>query len=211
MVQAIQPLLSVKIITIYPLHSREERMSITYFKRFQMELDLDQFEIPALELPGGYRFAAWNDNDLEKHASIKYQSFCNEIDANVFSCFREIEGCRRLLREITSRSNFLADATWLLEHKGPTSEKIITVGTIQALVDVQQRGAIQNIGIHPQHRNKGLGTSLLFKSLNYIKARGLQRVMLEVTSQNIGALRLYKRLGFRIIKTVYKPAPITNY
>ena len=46
-------------------------MSITYFKRFQMELDLDQFEIPALELPGGYRFVAWNDNDLEKHASIK--------------------------------------------------------------------------------------------------------------------------------------------
>jgi len=193
------------------MRSREESMSITYFKRFQMELDLHQFEIPVRELPEGYRFVAWNDSQLEKHASIKYQSFCNEIDANVFSCFREIEGCRRLLREITSRSNFLPDATWLLEYKGWDSEDPLTVGTIQALVDVHQRGAIQNIGIHPSHRDKGLGTSLLFKCLHYIKARGLQRVMLEVTSQNIGALRLYKRLGFRIIKTVYKPAPITTY
>ena len=186
-------------------------MSLTYFKRFQMELDLHQFAIPVPELPAGYRFVAWSDSDLEKHASIKYQSFSNEIDANVFSCFRDMEGCRRLLREITSRSNFLPDATWLLEYEDPDSENPVTVGTIQALVDIQQRGAIQNIGIHPNHRDKGLGTSLLFKCLKYIKARGLQRVMLEVTSQNIGALRLYKRLGFRIIKTVYKPAPITTY
>tara|TARA_B100000945_G_C20405469_1_gene609759 strand:- start:172 stop:702 length:531 start_codon:yes stop_codon:yes gene_type:complete len=176
-----------------------------------MELDLQQFDIPTPELPTGYRFVAWTDSDLDKHASIKHESFCNEIDANVFSCFREFEGCQLLLREITSRSNFLPDATWMLEYKSPDSEYPVSVGTIQALVDVQQRGAIQNIGIHPQHRDKGLGSSLLFKCLTFIKARGIQRVMLEVTSQNVGALRLYERLGFRIIKTVYKPAPITTY
>ena len=186
-------------------------MSITYFKRYQMELDLQRFDIPTPELPSGYRFVAWTDSDLDKHASIKYQSFCNEIDANVFSCFRKLEGCQRLLREITSRNNFLADATWLLEYECADAEHPVGVGTIQALVDVQQRGAIQNIGIHPNHRNQGLGSSLLFKSLTFIKARGLERVMLEVTSQNIGALRLYKRLGFHIIKTVYKPVPINTY
>ena len=186
-------------------------MSLTYFKRYQMELDLQFFDIPSPELSPGYRFVPWSEADLDNHADIKYQSFCNEIDANVFSCFRELEGCQRLLREITSRNNFLPDATWLLVYDCPQSETPTTVGTIQALVDVQQRGAIQNIGIHPAHRDQGLGSSLLFKSLAFIKARGLQRVILEVTSQNVGALRLYKRLGFHIIKTVYKPVPINTY
>ena len=85
-------------------------MSLTYFKRYQMELDLQFFDIPSPELSPGYRFVPWSEADLEKHAEIKYQSFCNEIDANVFSCFRELEGCQRLLQEITSRNNFLPDA-----------------------------------------------------------------------------------------------------
>ena len=186
-------------------------MSLTYFKRYQMELDLQTLDIPTSELPGGYRFAAWSEDDLTRHAEIKHISFRNEIDANVFTCFRDVEGCQRLLREISGRSNFLPDATWLLEYDDPTTETTTTVGTIQALVDMHQRGAIQNIGIHPDHRGHGLGTSLLFKCFTYVKARGLSRVMLEVTSQNIGALRLYKRLGFRIIKTVYKPAPTFTY
>ena len=52
-----------------------------------MELDLHQFVIPSIEIPPGYRFVAWDDQDLSKHAEVKYLSFRNEIDANVFSCF----------------------------------------------------------------------------------------------------------------------------
>ena len=33
---------------------------------------------------------------------------------------------------------------------------------------------------------------------------GIGRVYLEVTAQNEGALRLYRRLGFVTVKTVYK-------
>jgi hypothetical protein len=33
---------------------------------------------------------------------------------------------------------------------------------------------------------------------------GLARVYLEVTAQNDGAVRLYKRLGFRRTKTLFK-------
>jgi ribosomal protein S18 acetylase RimI-like enzyme len=37
---------------------------------------------------------------------------------------------------------------------------------------------------------------------------GIRRVYLEVTAQNTGAVRLYQRLGFRLIKTVYKAADV---
>ena len=91
-------------------------MSLTYFKHYQMELDLQFFDIPSPEL-SGLSFRAMVRGRPREHADIKYQSFCNEIDANVFSCFRELEGCQ-LVREITSRSN-LPDATWLLVYDCP--------------------------------------------------------------------------------------------
>ena len=76
------------------------------------------------------------------------------------------------------------------------------------MVDVQQRGAIQNIGIHPAHRDQGLAAHAL-KSYFY-QSTWFATCELEVTSQNIGALGA-KRLGFHIIKTVYKPAPTITY
>ena len=41
-------------------------------------------------------------------------------------------------------------------------------------------------------------------ALNGFRQAGLRRVYLEVTAQNQNALRLYKRLGFTRVRTVYK-------
>jgi len=38
------------------------------------------------------------------------------------------------------------------------------------------------------------------------REKGIARVYLEVTAQNVGAVRLYQRLGFRRTRTVYKAA-----
>ena len=58
------------------------------------------------------------------------------------------------------------------------------------------------------HRGKGLGTALLRRALTGFCEVGLERAMLEVTAQNSGAVRLYQRLGFRRVKTVYKAAEV---
>ena len=65
-------------------------------------------------------------------------------------------------------------------------------------------GAIQNVGITPAHRGRGVGTALLLAALAGFQQMGLSRVYLEVTAQNDGAVRLYKRLGFRRTKTLFK-------
>ena len=49
-----------------------------------------------------------------------------------------------------------------------------------------------------------MGTSLLLHSLSGFHRTGVQRVYLEVTAQNQGAIRLYRRIGFATIRTVYK-------
>lgn len=183
-------------------------MGITYFKRYRMEIDLTRplFQPPAL--PVGYEVIGWHESLLEAHASVKFQSFCLEIDANVFPCLGDREGCSRLMREITRREGFLADATWLLVWRSEDRRSAEYCGTIQGVLDSREFGAIQNLGITPRHRGLGLGSVLVHRALDGFRQSGLRRAYLEVTAQNTGAIRLYQRLGFRKARTVYKAADV---
>ncbi len=174
-----------------------------YFKRYRMEITLAGHDLAPRRVPDGYRFEPWNPALLEAFAEAKYLSFRGEIDANVFPCLGELEGCRRLMQEIVRKPGFLADTTWLLTY-GRGSRSPEFCGTVQGIRDVSGLGAIQNLGIAPEHRNGGLGTNLLFQALQGFRRVGINRVYLEVTAQNDGALRLYRRFGFVTVKTVYK-------
>jgi len=173
-----------------------------YFKRYRMEISLTGRDFSLPRPPDGYRFESWNPGLLDAFAEAKYLSFRSEIDANVFPCLGEFDGCRRLMREIIRKPGFLAGATWLMIYgEGRRREHC---GTVQGIRDASGLGSIQNVGIAPEHRNAGLGTCLLFHALQGFRQAGVARVYLEVTAHNVGAIRLYRRLGFVTIKTVYK-------
>lgn len=177
-------------------------MESTYFKRFRMEVDLGAARRP-VSLPSDYRFVPWTEAVLDLHARTKFRSFRDEIDSVVFPCLGNLEGCRRLMREIRNKPGFLPQTTWLLAH-GSSPETLQWCGTIQGIAERGGSGMIQNIGVVPGHRGLGLGTCLIERSLEGFRAHGLRRVALEVTAENSGAVRLYQRLGFRRIRTVYK-------
>ncbi len=178
-------------------------MDLMYFKRYRMEIALAGRDLAPRRASEGYRFEKWNPDLLEAFAEAKYLSFRGEIDANVFPCLGEFDGCRRLMQEIVRKPGFLPETTWLLTYGG-LSRRPEVCGTVQGIRDVGGLGAIQNLGIAPEHRNGGLGTILLFYALQGFRRAGIGRVYLEVTAQNEGALRLYRRLGFVTVKTVYK-------
>jgi len=182
-------------------------MGIVYFRRYRMEIDLAEplFQQPAL--PPEYRLSPWDDGLLDVHAETKYRCFRWEMDANVFPSLSTRDGCRRLMTEITHRGGFVPQSTWLLEYWPVKARRPEPCGTIQGVAD-ENVGAIQNVGITPQHRGLGLGTVLLWHSLTGFKAAGVPRVFLEVTAQNSGAWRLYERLGFRRTKVVYKASEV---
>ena len=193
--------------TPQPLSQYGASMGLTYFKRFRMEIALDGDLFQCAALSPGYHFISWHNSLLDVHADTKWQSFRLEIDANVFPCLGDREGCRRLMAEISRRDGFLPAATWLIQHSynGSPAEY---VGTIQGLIDRSGVGAIQNIGVTPEHRGAGLGSWLVQQALQGFCDAGLTRAYLEVTAQNVGAIRLYERLGFRKVKTVYKTAEV---
>ena len=148
----------------------------------------------------------WDNGLVKAHAEAKFRSFRHEIDANVFPCLGDRNGCLRLMSDISNKAGFLGPATWLIRYEGGFRRQFC--GTIQGIRDVANIGSIQNLGIVPEHRGLGLGTVLLMNALAGFQAAGLGRAYLEVTAQNDAAIRLYQRLGFNKSRTVYKAVEV---
>ena len=176
----------------------------SYYKRYRMEIDLRDASLPAPLLPEGYHWESWTPQVLERHAWAKWESFRSEIDSHVFECLGDYVGCLRLMQEIYNRDTFLAHATWLISQDGPRGKKSLDCATIQGLAQAGALGSIQNVGVVPAHRGLGLGRALVLKSLEGFSQSGMNRVYLEVTAQNKPAVELYRSLGFKVTRTVYK-------
>lgn len=179
---------------------------VKYVKRHRMELELRHPRHPA-ELPPGYYWLPWNPQLTDSHAQVLAACFAGEPDADVFPCLASLQGCRDLMAAITSRPGFCPAATWLVA--GPSGP----VGTVQGLLDENGYGGVQNLGVAPVARGAGLGRALLLKCLDGFAAAGVDRAFLEVTAANAPAVRVYRTLGFRSYKTIYRevvvkpPAP----
>ncbi len=176
-------------------------MSVRYFKRYRMEIDLEPAP-PAPVLPDDYQWVGWDESLIPIHAEVKYRSFAAEIDAKVFPSLSDAQGCFYLMNEISHKRGFLPMATWLIAC--PSGY----VGTIQGIRDRPGLGAIQNLGVVAAHRGRGLGTALLLKALDGFRRSGLGRAFLEATAQNSSAVQLYRRLGFRCRKTLYRAVEV---
>ena len=140
---------------------------------------------------------------LSAHAEAKFRSFRFEVDSHVFPCLGDLHGCARLMEEISQKPGFLPESTWLVRYVYP-DQMPDYCGTIQGIRDDTGQGGIQNIGITPEHRGQGIGTILIRQAMLGFERAGLSHAYLEVTVRNTGALRLYRRLGFRRVRTVYK-------
>jgi hypothetical protein len=171
-------------------------MAITYYKRFRMEVDLDRTAPPAL--PPEFAWVAWREGLIDFHAEVKYLSFRDEVDAHVFPCLGDRFGCQRLMREIRRKPGFLPGATWLIAcDEG-------YVAAVQGVADRGGIGAIQNLGVVPSYRGLGLGKALIRQALCGFRIAGLRRAYLEVTAENASAVTMYREVGFRRAKTLYK-------
>ena len=90
-------------------------MSLTYFKRYRMEIEIGRQYLPEPVLPAGYAWVPWTPALTGRHAWTKYRSFQGELDSEVFRSLSQLEGCQHLMREISQRDTFLPGTTWLIE------------------------------------------------------------------------------------------------
>jgi mycothiol synthase len=172
-----------------------------------MEIALDPLPLVG-ELGEGYYLQPWDQSQIELHAEVKYESFRFEIDANVFPCLGDRDGCQRLMREIANKQGFTPEATWLAYYQATSVAEPEYCGTIQGILDPNGLGSIQNLGVTPTHRGRKLGVALMYQALSGFRSVGMRRAYLEVTARNVDAIRLYQRLGFQKVRTVYKASEL---
>lgn len=175
-----------------------------FCRRLRLEIDLTRCEFAQPELAAGYRWVEWSPELLGRHAAVKHRCFETEKDGQVFPSLRSAEGCQRLMDYIATHPLFVPTATWLLVQDDAITGSVIDCGTIQGLATIPDSGAIQNVGIVPEHRGLGLGRALVQAALRGFHASGLTHISLEVTAANEPAVMLYQSLGFRVTKTLYR-------
>jgi GNAT superfamily N-acetyltransferase len=179
-------------------------MSVKYYRRYRMEFDFARTPLIEPVLPAGYHWLPWHRRFLDRHSQVKHASFQGEVDSLVFPCLGQLHGCRKLMREICRQSSFLAEATWLITFRFDDWSHITDCATIQGLGKSPTLGAIQNVGVVPEHRGQGLGRALVLRALAGFRSAGLKRVYLEVTAENKQAVALYQSIGFQLTRTLYK-------
>ena len=67
-----------------------------------------------------------------------------------------------------------------------------------------EEGLIAEIGVREEHRRKGIGKAMLLMNLDWLRSRGCTEAAVSADSNNVSALRLYKRTGFRAFRTKNK-------
>lgn len=209
-------------------------MGMTYFRRYRMELSLrevdpmvdwtvstdrngssDDASTPSEGYAGGrhsndqYEMVRFDEGLIRDHAQAKYQSFRSEMDSDVFPCLGRRDGCLRLMREIANRATFVPGATWLVQYRDRPGGRPMPVATVQG-IEQDGWGAIQNLGVIPEHRGRGLGRRLMQRAAVGFLAAGIDKMNLEVTTANTHAVRLYERIGFRPTQVVYKACEVVG-
>lgn len=181
-------------------------MYVKTFKRYRMEINLRQHSFPVPKLPPDYYAEQWSRNILESHATAHYLAFRDEIDAELFENFRTFRGACRVMENIANNRGFYPEATWLIVYHPKNVYMPERCASIQGLIDVSGNGAIQNVGVIPNHRHRGLGHCLLGLALHGYQMRGIHYANLEVTAENATALQLYQSMGFQITQVLQKLA-----
>ena len=71
---------------------------------------------------------------------------------------------------------------------------------------------ICGVALFPEYRNRGIGTRLMNLAETHSVTKGFTKLSLIVFEQNIGAKRLYDRLGYReIAREPIFPHPLIHY
>ncbi len=67
------------------------------------------------------------------------------------------------------------------------------------LADGSMRAYVHGVRVMPEYQNQGIGTRLMNIIEQDLLERGFKEIVLNVSRENSGGLRLYRRLGYRII------------
>lgn len=149
--------------------------------------------------PPGIAIEPWDERFVESAARLIAGAYRSHIDSEINDQYRTAAGSRRFLSNIVLYPGcgaFQSGASFAAFHG--TSYEIL--GMSLASIVAPGTGHITQICVAPQIQNSGVGRALLLRSLGGLRRAGCHEVSLTVTAENAPAIRLYERLGFRVLR-----------
>lgn len=110
---------------------------------------------------------------------------------------------RRVYKDVFRRTKSGFALMWGIDlpHVGLIGQVFVQLDTrTKELADGVSRGYVHSFRVKTPYRGFGLGSRLMNVVEQDLVKRGYGEVTLNVAQENQGALRLYQRLGYKIIK-----------
>ena len=158
---------------------------------------LENMEIPVMD--SRYQIVGWDNKYFESAVNVIHSTFQHTSDALFDTRFTTLDGTRDIIDKVVNNiyGEFLPDATTVLLCDGEP------VGFAFANVTGGKIANIPLVGVLEQHRGTGLSVLMLQRVMNTILSnmragkRQFSEVNVTTETDNFGALRMYRTVGFR--------------
>jgi GNAT superfamily N-acetyltransferase len=141
---------------------------------------------------------------------------------------RHLGGIARLIElcfgaELDAGGRGLIREMKLLSHAGPVMRVLQTltfgqqpwntgyvwvedgqvVGTVSTQPAAPRSGSwlVANVAVHPDYRRRGIALAMMRATLDLLRSRGAAEAILQVDDDNLGAVALYRNMGFARVTT----------
>jgi ribosomal protein S18 acetylase RimI-like enzyme len=144
--------------------------------------------------------------DLSRHlggiASLIELCFAAELDAGARGLIREMKWLSRagpVLRLM--QALFLNQQPWNQGYVWVEDGRVVGTVSTQRAAARSATWLIANVAVHPDYRRRGIALALMRATLDMIRGQHGADAILQVDDDNLGAIQLYRDLGFQRVIT----------
>ena len=144
--------------------------------------------------------------DLNRHlsgmADLIELCFGHELDAAGRGLLRELKWLSRtgpalgLLQWL-----MLGQQPWNLGYVWVEDGRVVGTVSTQRSAPRSTSWLVANVAVHPDYRRKGMAVAMMQATLDLIRRQGGGEAILQVDDDNLGAVTLYREMGFRRVTT----------
>ncbi|MGY5879726.1 MAG: GNAT family N-acetyltransferase [Candidatus Thorarchaeota archaeon] len=142
----------------------------------------EYYEVVSIPLHEGYKIRHVNvETDFEQYVAVQGSVFshCGNMTQELFKNYTEAEfyNSERDIVVVAPDGTFAAFATGRLDPISKLAE-------------------VEPVGVHPDHRRKGLGKAVVLECIRRLQEHGAKKIVILGAASTEGATHLYDSLGF---------------
>ena len=144
--------------------------------------------------------------DLGRHlggiANLIELCFGAELDAGGRGLIREMQLLSRAGPALGLLSRLMPGRQpWNIGYVWVEDGRVVGSVSTQPAATRSSAWLVANVAVHPDYRRRGIAAALMRATLDMLRSRGAAEAILQVDDDNLGAVALYRNLGFGRVAT----------